>query len=74
MPHPDFIAAKQFTRASGAPAGGIITRLKKSDIVKIEPMTISVVPEGMDKALTPAELRGLMIYSLTERVMAASRK
>ncbi len=37
-------------------------------------MTISVVPEGMDKALTPAELRGLMIYSLTERVMAASRK
>ena len=57
-----------------AQAGGKIAKLKKSDIVKIEPMTISLMPEGMDKALTPAELRDLMTYLLTERVTTASKK
>jgi putative heme-binding domain-containing protein len=50
-----------------AQAGGKIAKLKKSDIVKVEPMTVSLMPEGMDKALTPAELRDLMTYLLTEQ-------
>lgn len=57
-----------------AQAGGKIAKLKKADIVKIEPMTLSLMPEGLDKALTPAELRDLMTYLLTETANAASKK
>ena len=48
--------------------GGLTVKLKKSDIVKVEPMTLSLMPEGLDKALTPAELRDLMTYLLTEQM------
>jgi putative heme-binding domain-containing protein len=49
-----------------AQAGGKVAKLKKPDIVKVEPMTLSLMPEGIDRALTPAELRDLMTYLLTE--------
>jgi hypothetical protein len=39
----------------------------------VEPMTISLMPEGIDKALTPAELRDLMTYLLTEQPLRARR-
>ena len=35
---------------------------------------IGIMPEGLDKALTPAELRDLMTYLLTERASVASKK
>jgi putative heme-binding domain-containing protein len=57
-----------------AQAGGKIVKLKKADIVKVEPMTVSLMPEGMDKTLTPAELRDLMTYLLTESVSAKTKK
>jgi len=62
------------TTLSLAQAGGKVTKLRKSDILKVEPMTLSLMPEGIDKALTPAELRDLMTYLLTERVQARSAK
>jgi putative heme-binding domain-containing protein len=55
-------------------AGTKPVKLKKSDIVKLEPMTLSLMPEGIDKTLTPAELRDLMTYLLTERAVTASGK
>jgi putative heme-binding domain-containing protein len=57
-----------------AQAGGKVAKLKKADIVKVEPMTLSLMPEGVDKALTPAELRDLMTYLLTESVSAKTKK
>lgn len=57
-----------------AQAGGKTAKLGKKDIVKIEPMTLSLMPEGLDKALTPGELRDLMTYLLTERAVRASKK
>jgi putative heme-binding domain-containing protein len=57
-----------------AQAGGKIAKLKKSDIVKVEPMTVSLMPEGLDKALTPGELRDLMTYLLTENVSGKKAK
>ncbi|MBI3880870.1 MAG: c-type cytochrome [Verrucomicrobia bacterium] len=57
-----------------AQAGGKTARLKKTDIVKVEPMTLSLMPEGIDKALTPAELRDLMTYLLTEKTAQAAKK
>jgi putative heme-binding domain-containing protein len=62
------------TMLSLAQAGGKITKLKKSDIVKVEPMTLSLMPEGLDKALTPAELSDLMTYLLTENVSVETKK
>ncbi len=49
-----------------AQPGGQVAKLKKSDIARTEPMKLSLMPEGIDKALTPAELRDLMTYLLTE--------
>ena len=49
-----------------AQVGGAVAKLKKSQILKTEPMTISLMPEGLDKVLTTAELRDLMTYLLTE--------
>ena len=48
-----------------AQPGGAVARLKKSAITKSEPMTISLMPAGIDKVLTPDELRDLMAYLLT---------
>ncbi|MGB8170761.1 MAG: c-type cytochrome [Chthoniobacteraceae bacterium] len=49
-----------------AQPGGGVAKLKKADISKTEPMTVSLMPVGLDKALTPEELRDLMTYLLTE--------
>jgi len=51
-----------------AQPGGQIARSMKRDIAKIEPMKISLMPEGIDKTLTSAELRDLMTYLLTEEL------
>ena len=49
-----------------AQPGGAIAKLNKANITKSEPMTISLMPAGLDKALTKEELRDLMTYLLTE--------
>ncbi len=49
-----------------AQPGGTVAKLAKSAITKTEPMSVSLMPAGLDKALTPAELRDLMTYLLTE--------
>jgi putative heme-binding domain-containing protein len=49
-----------------AQPGGAVAVLKKSDITRTEPMTTSLMPAGLDKTLTPEELRDLMTYLLTE--------
>ena len=41
--------------------------IRKCDIVRAEPMTTSLMPAGFDKSLTPAELRDLMTFLLTEK-------
>ncbi len=57
-----------------AQPGGKVAKLKKADITKVEPMTLSLMPEGIDKALTPGELRDLMTYLLTERTERSAKK
>lgn len=47
--------------------GGIVARVVKNHIAKTEPMAVSPMPAGLDKALTPEELRDLMTYLLTPR-------
>jgi putative heme-binding domain-containing protein len=54
-----------------AQPGGVVAKLKKTDISKTEPMTVSLMPAGLDKVLTPEELRDLMTYLLTEQPAAA---
>lgn len=54
-----------------AQPGGAIAKLKKADIAKTEPMTVSLMPAGLDKALTPQELRDLMTYLLNEAAPVA---
>jgi putative heme-binding domain-containing protein len=49
-----------------AQAGGRILKLRKSDIDQTEPMTISLMPAGVDKVLSPAELRDLLTYLLSD--------
>ena len=44
-----------------------VAKLTKSDITKTEPMTISLMPAGLDKTLTPEELRDLMTFLLKEK-------
>jgi len=46
--------------------GGTIARLRKADVAKIEPLPVSLMPVGLDKMLSPTELRDLMTYLLTE--------
>ncbi len=48
-----------------AQVGGAVAKIKKSDIAKTEPMTVSLMPPGLEKSLTPMELRDLMAYLLT---------
>jgi putative heme-binding domain-containing protein len=50
-----------------AQPGGAVAKLAKVEIVKSEPMAVSLMPVGLDKALTAEELRDLMTYLLTER-------
>ena len=49
-----------------AQPGGAVAKLRKADIARTEPMTVSLMPAGLDKALTKEELRDLMTYLLTE--------
>lgn len=48
-----------------AQVGGAVEKISKSDIAKSEPLPTSLMPAGLDKALTPDELRDLMTYLLT---------
>jgi len=56
-----------------AQPGGAVAKIKKSDITKTEPMSVSLMPLGLDKALTKEELRDLMTYLLTEEVAPAGK-
>ncbi|MCE9609839.1 MAG: c-type cytochrome [Chthoniobacter sp.] len=49
-----------------AQPGGDIAQPWKADIASTEPMKTSLMPAGLDKALTPEELRDLMTYLLLE--------
>ncbi len=49
-----------------AQPGGAVAKLAKAHISKTEPLAISLMPPGLDKTLTPGELRDLMTYLLTE--------
>ena len=55
-----------------AQPGGAVARIKKSEIKTVEPMSVSLMPTGLDKALTKEELRDLMTYLLTEPGAPAS--
>ncbi len=49
-----------------AQPGGAVAKLSKAEIVSTEPMAASLMPAGLDKALTKEELRDLMSYLLME--------
>ena len=49
-----------------AQANGKNLTVKKSEVATVQPMSQSLMPVGLDKALTPEELRDLMTYLLTE--------
>lgn len=53
-----------------AQPGGAVAKLAKKDIAKVEPMTVSLMPAGLDKTLSADELRDLMTYLLTEAEFA----
>lgn len=55
-----------------AQPGGEVATLKKANITRTVPMSISLMPEGLDKAMTPIELRDLMTFLLTEKPPATS--
>jgi putative heme-binding domain-containing protein len=57
-----------------AQVGGAVAKLSKKEIAKVEPMTVSLMPAGLDKALTAEELRDLMTYLLSEEPKAAAPK
>ena len=48
-----------------AQPGGAIAKIAKDSIAKTEPMAVSLMPAGLEKALTQEELRDLMTYLLT---------
>jgi putative heme-binding domain-containing protein len=52
--------------------GGNVMQVLKTNIVKTEPMAVSLMPAGLDKALTPEELRDLMTYLLTPQPSKAA--
>ena len=47
-----------------AQPGGVVVEIAKETVVKSEPLTASLMPAGLDKVLTPEELRDLMTYLL----------
>ena len=49
-----------------AQPGGTILKVKKNSILSTEPMKISLMPAGIDTALSKEELRDLMTFLLTE--------
>ena len=50
-----------------AQPGGTVAKLDQTKIAKTEPMSISLMPAGLDKTLTAEELRDLMTYLLREK-------
>lgn len=50
-----------------AQPGGMVAKLKKSEITHTQPLPVSLMPTGLDKVLTKEELRDLMTYLLTDR-------
>jgi putative heme-binding domain-containing protein len=48
-----------------AQPGGEVAKLRKADIARVEPMTHSLMPPGLERNLTAAELRDLMAFLLT---------
>ncbi len=54
-----------------AQPGGAVVKITKTAIAKTEPMTTSLMPAGLDKALTTGELRDLMTYLLTPAPLPA---
>ncbi|MCY2976747.1 MAG: heme-binding protein [Planctomycetota bacterium] len=50
-----------------AQAGGKVVKISKKEIEEVKPMTTSLMPVGLDKNLSPEELRDLMTYLLTEK-------
>ena len=59
--------AETETELQIAQPGGAVAKITKSDIAKTEPMTISLMPAGLDKTLTREELRDLMTYLLKDK-------
>ena len=59
--------AETETELQIAQPGGTVAKLTKSDITKTDPMTISLMPAGLEKTLTPDELRDLMTFLLKEK-------
>jgi putative heme-binding domain-containing protein len=57
------IIKEQFPDAITVEIGpGIIVRVQRSEITGIEPMSLSMMPPGLDKQLTTEELSDLMAY------------
>jgi putative heme-binding domain-containing protein len=50
-----------------AQPGGLVAKINKDEIVKTEALPVSLMPAGLDKALTKEELRDLMTYLLRDR-------
>ncbi|MDB6068906.1 MAG: hypothetical protein JWL81_77 [Verrucomicrobiales bacterium] len=48
-----------------AQPGGAVNHVRKDQILKSEPLTVSLMPPGLDKLLTPAERKDLMTYLLS---------
>lgn len=66
--------AETDTELQIAQPGGAVAKLKKVEISKTEPMTVSLMPPGLDKALTAEELRDLMTYLLTEPTNSSTQR
>ena len=57
------VIKEQFPDAITVEIGpGIIMRVQRSEITNIEPMSLSMMPPGLDKQLTSEELSDLMAY------------
>ena len=50
-----------------AQPGGLVAKIAKSAIAKTEALPVSLMPAGLDQALTKEELRDLMTYLLRDR-------
>lgn len=58
-----WVIKEQFPDAIAVEIGpGIIMRVQRSEITNIEPMSLSMMPPGLDKQLTSEELSDLMAY------------
>ena len=57
-----------------AQAGGVVVPLRKSDILRTEPMTVSLMPEGLFDALTEDERRDLLTYLLFDQAPEPSKR